>query len=86
MVRYSAIGYITQDISDITINNGQTTTQDVTLEPAGNPPTNLIATQGAGLQVDLSFGKLLHRQELLDIIFTGNNILSNITPPHHWDL
>jgi len=54
-VRYSAIGYITQDISDITINNGQTTTQDVTLEPAGNPPTNLIATQGAGLQVDLSW-------------------------------
>lgn len=52
-VKYSAVGYIPQEISNIQITEGQTTTSDVTLESVGNPPTNLIASQAAGLTVNL---------------------------------
>jgi fibronectin type 3 domain-containing protein len=54
-VRYSAVGYITQDIAGVQFTAGQVTTQDVTLLPAGAPPFNLFATQGAGYTVDLTW-------------------------------
>jgi len=54
-VTYSAVGFITQDIPGVVITSGQVTTQDVTLLPAGEPPMNLMATQGAGLTVDLNW-------------------------------
>jgi len=54
-VKYSAIGYITQEIAGIQIISSQTTVKDVILLPAGNPPVNLSATQGAGLAVDLQW-------------------------------
>jgi fibronectin type 3 domain-containing protein len=54
-VRYSAVGYITQDIPGIQIVSGQVTNQDVTLLPTGNPPSYLTATQGAGLSVVLNW-------------------------------
>jgi hypothetical protein len=54
-VRYSAVGYITQDISGVLITDGQTTTQDVTLLPTGDAPYSLTATQGAALTVDLAW-------------------------------
>jgi hypothetical protein len=52
---YSAVGYITQNISGIQITNGVVTNQDVTLLPAGDPPTGLTATQGAELNVLLNW-------------------------------
>jgi hypothetical protein len=52
--RYSAVGYIPQDIT-VQITQGQVTTQDATLLQTGPPPFNLHATQGAGLKVDLSW-------------------------------
>jgi len=55
-VKYSAVGYITQEITGVVITSGQVTTQNVTLLPAGEPPVNLTATQGAGLTVDLNWG------------------------------
>jgi len=54
-VRYSAIGYITQVLTGVEITDGQTTVRDVTLLPAGDPPANLTATQGAALYVHLSW-------------------------------
>ena len=53
--RYSAVGYITQDITGVQITAGQTTTKNITLLPAGLPPMNLTATQGAGLVVGLNW-------------------------------
>ena len=55
-VKYSAVGYITQEITGVVITSGQVTTQNVTLLPAGEPPVNLTATQGAGLTVELNWG------------------------------
>jgi fibronectin type 3 domain-containing protein len=52
---FSAVGYVPQDFTGIQITQGQVTTQDATLLPAGVPPSNLHATQGAGLTVDLSW-------------------------------
>ncbi len=54
-VRYSAVGYITQILTGVQITDGQITVRDVTLLPAGDPPTNLTATQGAALYVHLSW-------------------------------
>jgi hypothetical protein len=54
-VSYSATGYITQQIPGIQIISNQVTTENVTLIPTGNPPTNLTATQGAGLTVVLNW-------------------------------
>lgn len=54
-VNYSAVGYIPQEVSGVQISSGQTTTKDVTLFPAGDPPTYLTATQGAGLNVVLNW-------------------------------
>ena len=53
--RFSAVGYITQDFTGELITAGQTTTQDALLLPTGAPPSNLFATQGAGLTVDLTW-------------------------------
>lgn len=53
-VSYTAVGYITQDI-EVQIVSGQITTQDVTLLPTGEPPTELTATQGASLDVVLNW-------------------------------
>ncbi len=55
-VRYSAVGFITQIVTGVQITDGQTTVRDVTLLPAGDPPTNLTATQGAALYVHLAWG------------------------------
>ena len=55
IVHYSAVGYITQELTGVQITDGQVTTRDVTLSPAGLPPANLTATKGAGLAVDLSW-------------------------------
>jgi hypothetical protein len=52
---YSAVGYITQNISGIQITAGQITNQDITLLPAGDPPIDLTATQGAALNVVLDW-------------------------------
>jgi hypothetical protein len=54
-VKYSAIGYITQVLTGVQITSGQTITRDVTLLAVGSPPTNLTATQGAQLYVQLSW-------------------------------
>jgi hypothetical protein len=54
-VHVSAIGYIPQDFAGVQITQNQVTTQDATLLPAGAPPFNLHATQGAGLTVDLTW-------------------------------
>ncbi len=54
-VKYSAVGYITQELPGIQITDGQVTTQDVTLLPTAPPPMYLTATQGAALTVDLSW-------------------------------
>lgn len=54
-VRYSAVGYVTQEFADVQITNGQVSSQDVTLLPTGTPPSNLTATQGAGLSVNLTW-------------------------------
>lgn len=54
-VTYSAVGYITQDITSVQITSGQVTTKDVTLLPTGMPPANLTATQGASLAVVLNW-------------------------------
>ena len=67
-VRYSAIGYITQDLTGVQISTGQLTTRDVTLLPSGSPPMNLTATQGAGLAV------VLHWQQSSTAGITGYNI------------
>jgi hypothetical protein len=52
---YSAVGYITQNISGLQITTGLVTNQDVTLLPAGEPPFDLTATQGAELNVLLNW-------------------------------
>lgn len=67
-VRYSAVGYITQDIAGVQITTGQVTTRDVTLLPTGDPPMNLTATQGAGLTI------VLHWQPSSTAGITGYNI------------
>lgn len=54
-IRYSAVGYVTQDITGVQITTGQVTNKDVTLLPTGNPPTNLTATQEAGLTIVLNW-------------------------------
>jgi hypothetical protein len=54
-VRFSAVGYVPQEIEGIVITEGEVTMQDVTLLPAGEPPAGLTATQGAGLSVSLSW-------------------------------
>ncbi len=54
-VKYSAVGYIPQEVTGVQITLGQVTTQNVTLLPTGDPPTSLIATQGAGLTVVLNW-------------------------------
>ena len=67
-VRYSAVGFITQEVTGVQVITGQVTTKDVTLLPAGNPPLNLTATQGAGLSV------ILHWQPSSTAGITGYNI------------
>lgn len=67
-VRYSAVGYIPQEIAGIQITAGQVTTMDVTLLLTGTPPMYLTATQGAGLAVDL------HWQPSTSPGITGYNI------------
>ncbi|MCX6304487.1 MAG: carboxypeptidase regulatory-like domain-containing protein [Bacteroidetes bacterium] len=52
-VHYRAAGYITRELTGVVIADGQVTTRDVTLDPAGIPASNLTATQGASLNVDL---------------------------------
>ena len=54
-VRYSAVGYVTQDVTGIQITDSQVTTQNVILLPTGTPPADLTATQGAGLAVTLNW-------------------------------
>ena len=50
---YSAVGYITLELTGVPVTDGQVTVRDVVLTPAGIAPGNLTATQGAGLAVDL---------------------------------
>jgi fibronectin type 3 domain-containing protein len=54
-VRYSAVGYITQEVASVQIIAGQATDQSVVLLPTGDPPGFLTATQGAGLNIDLQW-------------------------------
>lgn len=53
--RYSAVGYITQDIDGVQIIAGQITNLDVTLLQTGAPASDLTATQGAALNVILNW-------------------------------
>jgi WD40 repeat protein len=54
-VKYSCVGFVPQEITGVVITDAQTTVQDVTLLSTGDPPQNLVATQGAGLTVNLSW-------------------------------
>jgi fibronectin type 3 domain-containing protein len=53
--RYSAVGYITQEISGVQITDGVITSLDVTLVQTAEPPFDLTATQGADLNVRLNW-------------------------------
>ncbi len=71
-VRYSAVGYITQVVTNVQITDGQTTVRDVILLPVGEPPTFLTATQGAYDYVHLSW------QESPSGNVTGYNIYRKV--------
>ncbi|MCK9205412.1 MAG: carboxypeptidase regulatory-like domain-containing protein, partial [Bacteroidales bacterium] len=55
-IKYSAVGFVPQEIANVAIAEGQTTIQDVTLVSTGEPPVNLVATQGASYTVGLTWG------------------------------
>lgn len=54
-VKYSCVGFVPQEITGVTLMEGQVTVQDVTLLSTGDPPRNLLATKGAGLTVNLKW-------------------------------
>ena len=49
----SKVGYYPVTYDDVSITEGLTTTLDFEMEATGNPPTNLMATKGANLAVEL---------------------------------
>ena len=55
-VTASKIGYYPETINNVEITEGQVTTLDFLLDETGNPPFGLIATQGAGLTINLTWG------------------------------
>jgi len=54
-VKYSAVGYVPQEIPGIVIAEGQITNKNVTMISTGMPPTNLVGTQGADTKVHLTW-------------------------------
>ncbi|MBT5420835.1 MAG: T9SS type A sorting domain-containing protein [Candidatus Cloacimonetes bacterium] len=57
-VEYSKIGYLTESSDDVVVNENETTDiGEILMETVGSPPTNLIASQGSGLTVELNWNE-----------------------------
>ena len=70
----SKVGYYPVSYDDITISEGLTTNLDFEMEATSNPPTNLMATKGASLSVELSWEAPETRDYIGFNIYRKNNI------------
>lgn len=77
-VKASKVGYYPVTIDDVMIEEGGTLTENFTLEATGNPPTDLMASDGAGNSVYLDWtyedpdnvlGYKIYRKNIAEIQF-----------------